>query len=487
MNTHTHLHTLLTFGLITEPERDQALAHPQASELGNCTETFEVMGWLLLRHVVKESDWQQRALAPSSTLSEAERTTRAELAAHTQALLDGVAQELNTRHLGSLLDQGLISALEFEKGKEALAHTEHTFSSPAEALLWLTLNEHISGEVLQRKRDALAMAQPGSGERDEAARNTLVEYEEMVAQANKLIRQAHLRATFPGGPWLWLGGLVLVLAGAAWYLFSPPSLPACDSSDSRKTVSSMLFRAQIDARTQNPLAAREPAGMPQVGRIENLGHASAEGVRACVAQIEVRGDKDNYAFTIERRKNEEGKEGVYFIGANEQLMRKRFSQLTPDGHYAPHAEPLGRVALEKAFRDGVDAVSSGSNPALRRQLERALSRNRPPSSNTAPERSREIAEIEPVAPCKALSAGTRYTCRLLIERNDPLLRAIGRASSVVMEGDFTFERESPTHDWQVSENFLRDFTQAIAQGRIALVTGAAGAASSAASGASSTQ
>ena len=78
------------------------------------------------------------------------------------------------------------------------------------------------------------------------------------------------------------------------------------------------------------------------------------------------------------------------------------------------------------------------------------------------ERTREIAEIEPLAPCKEISPGV-YACRLLIERNDPVLSMLNGGSAVMLEGDFTFQRssaESAGNGWSVTPQFAGELRQA---------------------------
>ena len=143
------------------------------------------------------------------------------------------------------------------------------------------------------------------------------------------------------------------------------------------------------------------------------------------------------------------KRRIAYVGAQPLLVKTRFGTIE-DGDFAQQAKPLGREALEKAFRAGMDGARILPRPRQAFSLTQSM------------ERTREIAEIEPLAPCKEISSGV-HSCRLLIERNDAVLSMLNGGSAVMLEGDFTFQRsseESAGNGWSVTPQFAFELRQA---------------------------
>ena len=177
-------------------------------------------------------------------------------------------------------------------------------------------------------------------------------------------------------------------------------------------------------------------------------------------------------------------------------MQARFGQIDAQGNYAQQGEPIGRDNLEQAVRAAVDAIGERNGSALASRLADSAVSSAGLSQIDAG-RAREIAEVEPLASCRTTggtglaghsgsfgSAGaasgigatgdaTRATCRLLIERNDPILTAIRRPASMLLEGDFSFERDGAGQGWHTAPEFVAQFSQAVLQGRAALLRDAA--------------
>ena len=179
--------------------------------------------------------------------------------------------------------------------------------------------------------------------------------------------------------------------------------------------------------------------------MKEAGYASSHNIRGCLATIALDGEKMDYAYTV-ARDDSGSKRRISYVGAQPLLVKTRFGTIE-DGDFAQQAKPLGREALEKAFRAGMDGA-------------RILPQPRPAFSLTqSMERTREIAEIEPLAPCREISPGV-YSCRLLIERNDALLGMLNGGSAVMQEGEFTFQRDAAGNGWSVTPQFAGELRQA---------------------------
>jgi hypothetical protein len=265
----------------------------------------------------------------------------------------------------------------------------------------------------------------------------------------------------PGSPWLWLAGLTLALGGPLWYVLAPAAAPACDAGDTVDTVRRMLLQAPAPAHADiHPGATPLPAGAPTLSEVKEVGYAAGSRVRGCAARLEVHGVRTPYAYTIAPSADDASR---FTAGAAAPaLVAARFGRIDADGGFGNKAEPLGRDKLERAFRAGVDTLRHDGAGArqigMLEQMRRAAARGR-----GARERLREIAELEPLGACRPLKGGSHYACRLMIERNDPLLAAIGVGSSTILQGDFTFERAGAA--WRVSPAFADELAQTVRRGR----------------------
>lgn len=152
-------------------------------------------------------------------------------------------------------------------------------------------------------------------------------------------------------------------------------------------------------------------------------------------------------------------------GASPAIVEARFGHIDDGGRFAHNAAPIGRAELERAFRDGVDQLSAASPPGMLLLRQKMTGRIGIPGIS-APERLREIAEVEPVASCRELKAGSAYSCPLLVERNDPQLAAIGASADTLLEGEFAFERDGADGRWVMADGFAESFAKAVAAARV---------------------
>jgi hypothetical protein len=315
----------------------------------------------------------------------------------------------------------------------------------------MALSGVISGERLSAAAIRAATAGPKQAEILTAART-------IYTKTKAAVRSAVFSAIFPGPAWLWIAAAALAVGFVIWAVIKPPSVPGCTDSKVTGTISSMMLRASIDERIANPLGSLNGSvPIPSVHGIKEVGLATEPRIRGCVATLKVGENEIPYAFTIARSEGEEGDFTV--TGAEPAIVQARFGNLDANGAFLNKAEPIGRAEVERALRSGVESLAIGY-PSSERRRERG---NR--LSTTAPEREREIAEIEPMGPCREIKQGTVYSCRLLIERNDALLSAIGAGSGTLIDSAFTFERDSATSPWHVSASFAEEYLHAATAAR----------------------
>jgi hypothetical protein len=477
---HLTFQSLIDRGFISAAHRDKALAHPRLDELQAMPNQAKALIWLVTRDILPEEEFFHIADKLASTKMEDELRHCRGLVDDVKEGLRAIRHGLNVRALRTLLDEHLLTQ---EQHDLAAAETprDQAFRSPAAALAWMRIAGMLGAEEMQALRDRV-------GTQGHAAALILTEADHILGEADKAIHQAAVRTfwrgVFPGPPLLWVAGFIAFIASMVWWVVVPASAPSCTSSDIRKQVGSMLFMAQMRSRSGDPLNLnRPPAEFPRVSDLKEIGHADAERSRACSATLTLGETQMPYVFTITpatagelKRDGDSTSSGSGFMiaGADERIIRARYAHVDADGHFAQQAAPLGRAMLEKALREGVEAYNrnaplDGGMAALQRMRSRHpwMDRRQEPETR----RTREIAEVEPLGSCRELSA-KHVACRVLIERNDPMLAALGRSGSSVVEGEFSFERDAAGEGWHVDdEKFAGEYRQAIQQGRVSRLVG----------------
>lgn len=473
------LQQLLDLEIITSSQRDLALGHTRAAELDTLTNISEVLFWLITRDIFPEEDFMQfvQTEAQNAWLGTEKDRQRLPIISATHAMLQQLKKGLNLSTLEQLLNDKLITTSQHELAQANVSEDE-VFGTPEQALAWMIMMGFITQQELALLRASLQSDSAFAGNASKI--QTLAGAEALVNTIETAMHKANVRAfwgeVFPGPGWMWIGGAVLAVVGFFWYALTPTEPPSCTSSDTRKTLDNMIFRSQLDANiSQQSLLHPEERHHDYVSitNIQNVGYAKVDKIRGCLATLKSGDDETPYAFTIGPKPVAEGEKSnpdeFLVIGADPDIVKARFSNISADGNYAQQAAPIGRVNLEKAFRAGAASLSAdGSASAMARAMQQ-LQPQKSGLSETDANREREIAEVEPIGACQPIEAGKRYRCPLMIERNDPLLAAIGRDSNTVIKSDFTFEQDPSSKTWKVSDNFAKEYVESITKGRLGLL------------------
>lgn len=419
-STHTSVEALHVLKLLTRRQREQALAHPDLPLLAIGTPIPDTLLWLYRRQIVTAED------VTSLSLSVARNYSGDELALRLSILQQLVAV-LNRESLDTLHDETLIEPALYQQALEHLPG-DVLLPTPGETLNWML---HVG---LLPHAQFKAMAQRVEAGGSDEAKRAVGHAQARQDEHKKAVRGVILDGVFPGSRLTWLIVAPLALAGMVWYLMSGNSVPECDATNTVDTVTRMLNKA-----------TPEGVGKASLHDVKEAGYASSQKIRGCLATITLDGEKIDYAYTV-ARDDSGSKRRISYVGAQPLLVRTRFGSIT-DGDFAQQAKPLGREALETAFRAGMDGARIMPQPRQAFSLTQSA------------ERRREIAEIEPLAPCKEISPGV-YSCRLLIERNDALLGMLNGGSAVMQEGEFTFQRDAAGNGWSVTPQFAVELRQA---------------------------
>ena len=253
----------------------------------------------------------------------------------------------------------------------------------------------------------------------------------------------------------------MIGGGIGWYAFAPTSVPACDAASTRTTLDSLMRRVSMDMRMRQ----LDPNGgrvieTPTVGSMREIGYLRPERIRGCMAVMTQGDSKEQMAYTIGPA--EPKGDDMVVRGADVAIVEARFGNLDADGRPLYNAEPIGREAMEKAFREGaapLGAARSASAARMRPRTDPGLVRK-------DPNRSRAIAEIEPTGPCRKLEDGSGHACPLVVEYNDSLMGALsGSDSSLPVRGEFTFV-EGDDGEWRVGDDFAQTFMRKVLEARM---------------------
>ena len=419
-DTLTSIDTLHALKLLTRRQREQALAHADLPQLAANTPLADALMWLYRRQIVTSDDLMSLSQSVLRNYSGAELEQRL-------AILNQLVATLNLESLDVLRDEAVLTQQQYQFALDHLPGNV-LLPTPGEALTWM-----VYSGVLPRAQLTMITQRVRAGGSDEARR--IVEHTmARVKKHKKDVRGVILEGLFPGSRLAWLIIAPLALAGMVWYVMSGNSVPECDSTDTLTTMTRMLNKA-----------APEGTGKASLHDVKEAGYASSQHIRGCLATIALDGEKMDYAYTV-ARDDSGSKSRISYTGAQPLLVQARFGTIR-DGDFAQQAKPLGRDALEKAFRDGMDGARIMPQPRQAFSLTQSM------------ERTREIAEIEPLAPCKEISPGI-YSCRLLIERNDALLGMLNGGTAVMQEGEFTFQRDAAGKGWSVTPQFALELRQA---------------------------
>ncbi|MFM9433788.1 hypothetical protein ACFDR9_000833 [Janthinobacterium sp. CG_23.3] len=457
MTTDTQDHPfagLNSLGLMTDAQRGLALAHPRYDEVAFDDDLVRHLVWLVSVGILSERALAEKAAERLLARRQGEAfEERKAVLEQTMKTLLALRREANRQAIATLCAEGLISVAE-RSAATRRAPSERAFGSPAAALAWMVMSGLLERAQFDQLRARVRAERSGAAR----ARSKIVEQARVtLRQARRALLAAFWRQVLPGSPWLWLGGVALVLGGPLWYLLMPVAVPACDAALTVNTVRNMLFLAHVSAR-QDARLVEAPAGAPSLGEVREVGYASGPRLRGCAAKLDDHGIRTPYAYTIGPAADDSAQFDI--TGAEPALVAARFGRIDPDGGFGNKAEPVGRDQLERAFRAGVDTLrhdaTSARHALMLEQMRRASA-----VSRSARERLREIAELEPLGACRVLKPGTQYACRLMFERNDPLLAAIGVGSSTVLQADFTFERSAGGQTWRVAPTFAEEFSRAV--------------------------
>jgi hypothetical protein len=454
---------LLSHGLITDAQHDAVLAHPETATLPPIPGPAHALAWMCVKGLVTQEEIDaaverlEEASPPVATADDA-----AELAYEAEEFVELGDRGITHEAVNALFNDGLVDAQTRDMALEETPLVGSVPAAPAATLAWMVIDGPLEKERFEATRAEVA-AEPAFAMAADRARIVAEAQQEIAAdEKTSGAWQADAQGKRRRSAWLSRLATLAVVGGLGWYFFAPEGVPACNADATRKTLQGLMLRVSIDARTQG---LRE-VGIPTLSGLREVGYRKDERTRGCMATMILEDGTKSIAYTIGpvSAKNGSDSDKMTVRGADPVIVEARFGNLDAKGKPLYNAEPIGRPAAEKAFRDGVTALQSNSPAAamLQRQLERQ--RSTTGLVVTDADREREIADFEPTGPCRVHDDGVSRVCPLVVEYNDSLLATIGRAQSLPLTGEFTFVQDNG--NWRMSDDFAKRFTRTVLEARL---------------------
>jgi hypothetical protein len=435
-NRHSAISSLQELGLLTDAQRLSAVGHERLHELSRDPSSLSTLEWLLRTGIAGAAGLLAATGQDRSGLS-------AEALADRRSLVTDTLRSINQQSVDALLAEDLIPQEVHQVISESLM-TDRALLTPADTMALVIKAPLMSWAEWQE-----LLARP-SDQRSAAANAILAETVILVKQQQRDYTRAVWRQVFPGPFWAYLIGAPILLGLVFVYVTIRTAIPGCTSDLARKPINATILMSFV--------AQRATGTYPSISDLHQIGYNRVREIRGCVGRMTVDNDSAEFGYVIERGTGAHDGDFLWH-GADAKIVAARFKEFDANGDFLHKAEPIGRPALEKAFRTGMAAVQVDPIEPATLRLMRAISGQRAPAKSSDPERD---PDVEPIDDCRALAAGKTYVCPLMFEWNNPLMAIIGGNGRQVLRGDFTFESgaASAAQPWRVSANFAEEFQRA---------------------------
>lgn len=460
----TSLSSMDALGLVSEEQRKAAASHPERASLPHDAGTADYLVWMVRHRMLSQVELILMVYDGDAGPDDPLHAAREELLAEVLQQVEVFRPGMNAELFDELQANELLT--EDERSRAGQAPIPLVLSSAGVALAHLVA----CGVLMQTQFDQLrarvqaseVSEEPEESEESEeraqqrAQRSRIMDEadialrairmndeEERTEAAHRLMRKA-----------IGQGLLVLFIGvgiGAVIYPWKK-AVPDCDGTETKQAIYSMFTDIPRRAGVSTPVAG------PSLSQIKEIGYASGPRKRGCTATVNYLGETLPYAYVVSPIEGEQG--GFSVGGMSPAIVEARFRKVGDDGEFANKAEPVGRGAVESALRAAIEEMRGPGYPPM------LAAGNRPSGlfNRIDPDRTREIADLEPIGACRTVQPGTKYACRVLIERNDPIRSMIG-APPEILDGEFNFERASGSNRWIVSDDFQTTYAGAILKAR----------------------
>ncbi|MET3916495.1 hypothetical protein ABID97_003277 [Variovorax sp. OAS795] len=459
---------LLDCGLISSAQHEAVIAHPENAALPPLPGPAHALAWMCVKGLITRSDLKATVEDLEKAAPDRDRFSIAEdIAWEAEEMLELGDRGITHEAVTALYNVGLIDIETRDMALEETPLVGTAPAAPADTLAWLVIDGLLEQEQFKRM---LAEVEAEAVFATAAERARIVAEARVVIAADEHTRSlAHAKARRKRRNGAWTIGLaaLALVAWIGWGMFTPADAPACDADSTRATLRGLMLRVSIQVRRET-LDVREKSqiGLYTVSGIRQVGYRKDERMRGCMATMTRGAATTSIAFTIGPDSPDEA-DKMMVRGAKEAIVQARFGNLDANGRPLYTAEPLGRAALEKALREGVENLPrslsrQAAESLIERMAERARQGRHTGLAATDPDRKRKIADFELTGACRAHEDGTSHICPLVIEYNDRLLSLTG-GTSLVLRSEFTFVPENGS--WRMGNDFATRFDRALMDSR----------------------
>ncbi len=455
---------LVLQGLVDAPRLATARAHPEYPSLPKPPTPAHAYAWMRLRGLLPAGNEDEDALVERIVAAHGE--SAAEDAEDTldesEELLEAGALGLSHAVVQALRDDGLLDAEDLEEALPWVPLVSDKRADPATALAWLVTD----GWLEEERFEAIAArveAEPAFVGADER-RQIIAQARERIAAETASSKAATRKRSTGLRPPRWLGVLaVIAMVGAAGaYLWQLNGLPACNSDLARRELDGLVSSTSNDERLRS-----EPGVEARVSALREIGFLKPDNVRGCLATLSRDGKTEAIGFTI--GSDSGGSSGGTVVrGAEAAIVEARFGALDAEGRPQHNAEPVGRLALADALREGVDNLEARMR-APKTLQERLRALREMPLMAIDPDPRLALTEVEPAGACQA-GDGQQQVCPVVMVYDDRRLGAIGGvrasgAASLPLRAEITLAPDD-IGVWRVDGDFDRRFAMAVVEARL---------------------
>ncbi|TSD53192.1 hypothetical protein FFI97_031030 [Variovorax sp. KBS0712] len=370
-----------------------------------------------------------------------------------------------------LLDQLLASHIIDEVAHDAakqrledLALSREPFDTLGIGLFWLLDNEIVSADLIDELEMRSQQEEEGAFAANSIHKQVVAEFAAHLAalQRASVERQFWL-SMFPGPRWAWLTGGAAAVVFAGWFFLAPDATPSCED----ERVAGALRRALVevafgDSSRRWPGTAEDRSNLllARFTHVKEIGYIKAERSRGCAATLTLEDSSLPIAFTVGPEK---GSKEIMVRTGDRRVIEARYGRANKDGTLPTFGAPIGKAQLSAAFSSGVEAFekkTASINASALKEMDRR--RGIDPDRKT-------VQSVEPLADCLVVEPGKKYACRLQVQYIDRAMAILGKSETQVVQGDFDFVKQGA--GWAVSDNFSRQYLDAVVRGRLGALKG----------------
>ncbi|MES2247460.1 MAG: hypothetical protein V4645_09275 [Pseudomonadota bacterium] len=347
---------------------------------------------------------------------------------------------------------------------EELALPREPFDALGSGLFWLLENEIVSAESIDELARLSEQEQEGAFAANSIRKQAVAEF---LAHFAALQRASFERQfwsdIFPGPRWAWLTGGAAVIVFAGWFFLAPDATPSCED----ERVAGALRRALVevafgDSSRRWPGTAEDRSNLllARFTHIKEIGYIKAERSRGCTATLSMEDSSLPIAFTVGP---EQGSKEILVRAGDQRVIEAKYGRANKDGTLPTFGAPIGKAQLSAAFSSGVEAFEKKTAPINASAL-KEMERRR----GIDPDR-KTVQSVEPLADCLVVEPDKKYACRLQVQYIDRAMAILGKSEVQVVQGDFDFVKQGA--GWAVSDNFSRQYLDAVVRGRLGALKG----------------